>query len=79
MIIDYFHVICIAFAPIKTDTPLVVDTDAVLARAVALKGFQPVPANSGKVLQAGRRIQPIEPGLGLSRETGEFLDVLAYS
>jgi hypothetical protein len=49
------------------------------ARAFALKGFQPVPANSGKVLQAGRRIQPIEPGLGLSCETGEFLDVLAYS
>jgi hypothetical protein len=49
---------------------------------VALEGFQPVPANSansGKVLQAGRRIQPIEPGLGLSCETGEFLDVLACS
>ena len=42
MVIDDFHIECMSFRPAKTDPPLIVDTDAVLALAVAFQRFQPV-------------------------------------
>jgi hypothetical protein len=38
---------------------LVVDADAVLALPIALEGFQPVAGQSGKILQARRRLQSL--------------------
>jgi hypothetical protein len=46
-----------AMGPLKADSPLVVDTDAVLALPISLQGFQPVARQSGEIFQARRRIQ----------------------
>jgi hypothetical protein len=48
-----------------------------LASAIALESFQSVSADCGKVPEACRRIETVEPHLGLSRETGKLLDAFA--
>ena len=42
VVIYDFYIACIAVLPFKTDTPLVVDPDAVLTGTSPLEGFQPV-------------------------------------
>jgi hypothetical protein len=55
MIIDNFNELGAAIAPLETDTPLIVDPDAVLTATIALQRFQPMPEaqfirwNSGSV------------------------------
>jgi hypothetical protein len=65
--------------PLKTDPPLVVDADAVLALAFAPQGFQPIAGQSEEILQARRRLQSLQSYLRLTCETGKFLDVLAIT
>jgi len=57
MIIRDFDLIGIAFTPLKTDTPLVVDTDAVLPGAVAGKFLQSVTWRYIQIIQPFGRIQ----------------------
>jgi len=42
MIIDDFNELGAAIAPLETDTPLIVDPDAVLTATIALQRFQPI-------------------------------------
>jgi hypothetical protein len=58
---------------------LAINSDAPLTLPGAFEGLQPVARQRGKVLQALRRIQPIKPRFGLSRNTGEFQNVFAIS
>jgi len=51
VIIHDFNTVWPGISPNKTDTVSVVDSDAVLAFAIACKGFQPVAWGHTKFLQ----------------------------
>ena len=57
MVIDDFDIKCMSIRPAKTDPPLVVDADAVLALAVAFQRFQPVSGRRTQVLELARLAQ----------------------
>jgi len=50
MIIDKLHVVC-AVLPPKTDSPLVIDANAVLAGAIARELFQAIAGRDPQVLE----------------------------
>ena len=52
MIIYNFYVVCIAFLPFKTDPPLLVDTNAVLAGTVAFECLKPIAGRYLQIIQA---------------------------
>jgi hypothetical protein len=64
-----------AFRPFETNPPLVINADAVLALSAALEGLQSVAGQGGKVFQAPRSVQPVEPDFSLSPEAREFPNV----
>jgi hypothetical protein len=66
-----------AFRPFEANPPLVIDTNAVLTLAVTIEGLQLIAGDGGQIPQAGRRLQPIKPTLGLSREPRELLYPIA--
>jgi hypothetical protein len=49
VVVDNFDLPGIAISPFKTDSPLVIDTDAPLAFAVAFQRFQPVSRRGAKL------------------------------
>ena len=53
VIINDFHILRARspLGPFETNPPLVVDTDAVLAFTVALKGFETIARQSGQILE----------------------------
>jgi hypothetical protein len=51
MVIDNFHVKSVFALPAEANPPLVVHTDAVLAFAVILQGFQMVAVRRAQVIQ----------------------------
>jgi hypothetical protein len=52
MIVNNFHVVSISVVPMKADSPLIVDPNAVLTVPVAVKLLQSV-SREGEVAQAG--------------------------
>ena len=58
MVVHYLDIVCVSIAPEKADPPAVVDTNTVLAVAVALKCFQPVAPNCTQIRQASGGVQP---------------------
>src|SRR5256885_146964 len=65
--------------PFEADSPLLIDTNAVLTPAIALEGFEAIAWQSTEVFQPGGRIQSIEPDFGLARETREVSHALTAS
>jgi hypothetical protein len=61
----------------KTDPPLVIDANAVLAVAITVEGFQPVAAKCSEVSQAACGFKAIKSYLCLSCKTRELSDVIA--
>jgi hypothetical protein len=57
VIVDDFHVKRIAVTPNEADAESVVDSDAVLATAVAFESLQPVTREDGQVLQSVGGVQ----------------------
>lgn len=53
VVIDDFDIVRAVRFPNKTETPLVIDTDGVLALPVALEGFQPDTGRDGEVIEFG--------------------------
>lgn len=51
MIIDEFYVVRIAVTPPKAYSPLLVDSDAMLPRAIAHETFQSVAGRNAKIAQ----------------------------
>ena len=56
MIIGYLHVERISISPAEADPVLIVNTDAVLARAVALEQLQTVPRRRGQIAKLFRAV-----------------------
>ena len=57
MVIDNFNIVRVTAVPAKTDTPLVVDTNAVLTLAIAFQSFETITWRRQKVLQRPRLVQ----------------------
>jgi hypothetical protein len=57
VVIDYLHVVGIAFVPSKADAPLSVDPNAVLTGTVAPQPLQAVARRHTEIGQTRRRIQ----------------------
>ena len=57
MIVHYFYLVSIPIAPFKTNTPLVIDADAVLANSGSGQLFQPVGGWGTQVIQGGGIVQ----------------------
>ena len=57
MVVDYLRIMGVSVGEAKTESPLVVDPDAVRARTVAPKGFKPIPGRrSQKIKQITLRV-----------------------
>lgn len=67
------------FSPRKADTPLVIDTDAVLSFAIPLQSFQPIRRGQAQVLDPDSRVERIEldegPLLNIARKLRDELTV----
>jgi len=51
VVIDDFHAVGVTLNPSKTDAPLIVDPDAVLAFAIALEGFESIGRWNMQIIQ----------------------------
>ncbi len=79
MIIDDFDVIGIAVLPDKTDAPLVIDADAVLARTVPGQFLEPIRRRYTQVVQRLRSVEHSQLSernlLNVLRQPGRTLTV----
>jgi hypothetical protein len=80
MVVDYFHVFGAvgAFWPLKTNAPLLVDTDAVLPLAITAKRFKVVAGKGGKILQGCCRLENAKAPFGLMAKGVELRDALPF-
>ena len=63
MVIYYFDLMSIPFVPDKANSPLMVDSNAVLAIPISRKGLQPVPGRHSQVIDASGVVQKNQPHL----------------
>src|SRR4051812_30959251 len=70
VVVGDFDFICIAFLPVKAHAPLIVDTDAVLAGAIAPKLLKSIAWRNHEVLQVLGRIDHQELAGGRSLNLG---------
>src|SRR5438094_536148 len=57
MIIDNLDIVRVAAAPFKTDTPLAIDPDAVLAFPAAFERLEAVAGRNDQIIQADSSVQ----------------------
>ena len=78
MIIHDLDFIRIASAPYEAEPPLIVDSDAVLAGAVALERLQAISGRNAKILQPlGRlKVEQLAPGNALDCPESERCAIL---
>jgi hypothetical protein len=74
MIIDDFDISGArrSVRPFEAYPPLIVYTDAILARPITTQCLKPVTWQRTQIGKTLGGFQPIEPGFGLSRETGKL-------
>ena len=68
MVVDDLHVVRVAVAPAKADSPLVVDPDAVLTSAFASKRLQAISRWGAQVVELPRAVQKEQLAAGDSFE-----------
>jgi len=61
MVIDNLNVIRIPVLPDETDTPLIIDPDAVLSKPVPLKSFKYIPWGDSQVFKGSGPVQVQKP------------------
>ena len=71
MVVHNLHIVDIAIMPSKTDSPLLVDTDAVLPLAISLQCFQVVAGWAVEICQHRRAVQLTQFSLGDSFKCAE--------
>jgi hypothetical protein len=57
MVVNDFDIVRLSILPSETDSPLVIDADAVLAGAVADQRFETIPQRDSQILKFLRRMQ----------------------
>jgi hypothetical protein len=75
VVVDYFHVVRMAASPAKTDSPLVVDTNAVLPAARPAQFFQPIGRRNPKISERTSRIEDQQLSQRDSLDAGKPLGV----
>ena len=70
MVIDDLNLVGIPITPDETNSPLVIDADAVLPSPVAVQGFQPVSRWHAQVLQRPSTVQVFELAPGCVLQVG---------
>jgi hypothetical protein len=65
----------LAIGPLETDAPLIVDSDAVLSRSIALQGFKAIAWWGHQVTKRHRRLDTIKLAKRLSGEPRESWDM----
>src|SRR3546814_16789654 len=60
MVVDDLYVFDAAVGPGEADPPLIVDTDAVLSRSVALQSFQPIARRCATVVEDASAMHVVE-------------------
>ena len=60
MIIYYFNFVRISIHPFETDSPLLVDADAVLPFPIPLQHLQPVSRRNPQIFEANRSVQELQ-------------------
>jgi hypothetical protein len=79
VIVNYLDLVCVAISPHKADSPLLVDSDAVLALAVPPQLLQAVTAWDPQILDSLRRMEedqlPIRGPMKLGRQAPRSLSV----
>ena len=60
MIVDDLDLPCLSAAPLKADSPPVIDADAVLAEPVTLQGLEAIAGRNAEVVQSHCRIKGLE-------------------
>ena len=51
MVVDDFHIVGVAIPPNEADAILIIDSDAVLAFALAVQSLQPVSGRNIQIIQ----------------------------
>lgn len=51
MVVDDFHIVGVAIPPNETDAILIIDSDAMLALALAVQSLQPVSGRNIQIIQ----------------------------
>jgi hypothetical protein len=65
------------FRPLKTDAPLAVNPDRILALSVTFQGFEPVGVKSGQIACGRRSVQNPQPFFRLTPERLPLADLIA--
>ena len=60
MVIDDFYVVRVALRPSETNSPLIIDSDTVLSRAVTTKFLEPVARGNSQVIKRVRAVEDYE-------------------
>lgn len=60
MIIDYANFICVAIAPAKHHTPLIVDPNRMQASQITSQLFKPIRRRHAQIFQPGRNVDGYE-------------------
>jgi hypothetical protein len=60
VIINDFNLMGVSVHPFETDSPLLIDADAVLSLSASPECFQPVPRRNPQILKANRGIQKLQ-------------------
>ena len=77
MIIGDFHLECVALSPDEADSILIVDPDAVLSCAIALKRFQAIAGEKSKIREHVRDVNLNEFSLNNVSKPIEALGISA--
>jgi hypothetical protein len=78
VVVDDLNLMRVAAAPYEADSPSIVDSDAVLALAISLQGFEPVAAGKRQVGQPPRKIDLLELTKGHTLNRSETLYGFAF-
>jgi hypothetical protein len=71
MVVHNFYLAGVSVPPLETDTPLVIDPDAVLPDPRTLQRLETIPSNLRQIGQARRRMETREPRASSGFDTGE--------
>ena len=64
MIVENLDVPGVAITPDETEPPFLVDANAMLAKPIATKSFQPVAGRDPQIVEAASRVDCDQPGPG---------------
>jgi hypothetical protein len=79
VIVHYLYVFSACFRPTKTDAPLIIDADAVLAGSLAPESFQAIARRHPQIFQASSDLQLPEFSAGYIGDVYKAPDAVASS